>query len=193
MKRQPIHDHPPVYAESAASATFQTVQGWVSRTGQFYGRDEDLARRHGSTVALCRNDPSHGAVENRGYCEVCTALSAEARWEKMEKMRDGVFAGLTPSASFFLFDSDEFFRDASEVWDYAADNDLDELRLVLAKPLYLSIPDAGDFFAGDDMPEEWELPEAAYSIIDEANEKLRALGIQAYEPGKLGYLWKRST
>lgn len=40
------------------AASIQTVRGWVSRTGQFCGDNEELARHLGATHKLCGN-PEH--------------------------------------------------------------------------------------------------------------------------------------
>ena len=45
-----------IMEDSPEAASIQTVTGWVSRTGRFWGNDERMARFDGSTHN--RRDPS---------------------------------------------------------------------------------------------------------------------------------------
>lgn len=177
------HDHPPVYSESAASATIKTVTGWVSRDGYFFGADETGARRAGSSVRICREDPNHGAVPNNGYCKECARIKDEQRWEKAPKVEKS-------EGPFFLFDGDHFFRDIEEVEDYANDHDLDAVRLSVGEPIFLKMPDAGDLFA-DDMPDEMDVPCEAYRIVEVARAAIAALPSVGWEASRVGFLWSK--
>lgn len=44
-----------IMRESAEAASFQTVTGWVSSNGHFYGNDERTARYDGCTHQLCES------------------------------------------------------------------------------------------------------------------------------------------
>lgn len=74
-----------ILASSPEAASIQTVTGWVSRGGRFWGDDEHMARYCGSTHRLCEANPEHGPVENRSYCEACHAEKNETKWQAMPK------------------------------------------------------------------------------------------------------------
>ena len=69
----------PIFPESTEAATFMKVEGWVSRDGRFYGKDERTARWGGATHIYCR-ECGEPCPKNWLVCEACR--------EKKDKEKD---------------------------------------------------------------------------------------------------------
>ena len=122
-----------VMEDSPEAASIQTVTGWVSRTGRFWGNDERMARFDGSTHKRCE---CGAVIEQRSYCRTCSDRKEIERWNAMPEVEwDG-------SAYLYSQVADQYFRDEQEIADYCADSEEpctpDDLRLVICTPNYPS-------------------------------------------------------
>ena len=166
---------------SEEAASIQTVTGWASRDGRFWGNGPDsekVARYHGATHKQC---PTCSApVPLHSYCESCHAKKEKERYNAMERRK---WNGADPLYSQAC---DDFCRDADAIDVLCEDSecDVDDLRLVICKPIYAREIDPADYYA-DDLPEDEGVPKELQKIFDELNQRIRAAGIiLSWRPSK---------
>lgn len=165
---------------SAEAAKFvDTLSGWVSRGGIFFGKDEGAARYHGCTHWECRDC---GAPAPKGWecCDDCKEKRSAARYEKLER------ATWDEQGMLYSEVADRFFSSWDEVADYMEEENEKTmepvvLRLVICEPEYLRQVDE-DYWS-DDLPEDGELSAEVVAALAELNEVLRAEGPVSYRPG----------
>lgn len=151
--------------DSPEAASVQTVTGWVSSTGRFWGQDEHMARYDGSTHRVCKNNPSHGVIERNTYCRQCRDENMDAKFDSMPRREyDG--------SPVVVFDSDDYFFDADSLADWLVSNDIkpEDARLVFCNPNYPSQIDPNEHFT-DDLPEDGEVSgelAAAFEVLNKA-------------------------
>lgn len=154
--------------DSPEAASIQTVTGWVSRTGHFWGNDEHMARYDGSTHRVCKENPDHGVHATNNYCEKCHDERIEAKWAAMPRREyDG--------SPVVVFDSDTYFFDEDSLIDWLRDNDIKpaDARLVFCKPNYPRQIDPYDHFT-DDLPEDGEVSATLAEAFDALNKVIAA-------------------
>lgn len=175
-----------VLPSDAEAATLETnIQGWISRSGKFFGtvsRAEELARWDGATHIPC---PGCGvAVEkHRLYCIDCVMEIKKEKYLAREVIK---WNGVTPLYSqgcdeFILHrdDLDEFISQLSN-----ADRDNAVVQLIPCDPVRLrpieldywddNLPDDSD---GDDLPDDF------LEALDRLNEIAQDT-VASWEPGK---------
>ena len=161
-----------ILLDSPETASYQTVQGWVSRHGLFFGKDEEAARYHGATHVKCKTcgEPTH----KTGYM-TCASCREKAEIERYAKRERKPWDGETMLYSEM---ADEFFYDHDEVEDYCYDNNvlMEDLRLVHCEPEFAEEIDPDEHYEIDD--EEKCLPKE----IEEAFEKLNEIIRNCKEP-----------
>jgi len=150
-------EEPVIMFESPEAASIQTVTGWVSSTGRYFGQDERAARYEGSTHHKC--DCGGIAKRHYIYCKDCQHKRTKEAYEKLPFEQWDEVGALT------LHDGDEFFFSWDDLLSYCEDNDIDPttLDLLICEPNHLSTIDI----------ECDELPEDA-SFEDVANKELIA-------------------
>lgn len=171
-------DKKPVLYESDEAASLQTVTGWVSRTGHFWGKDEHMARYDGSTHRTCSQNPAHGVVETHGWCRMCRDERMDAKFAAMPRRAyDG-----EPVA---VFDGDTYFFDAESIADWLVDNDIEpeDARLVFCKPNMASEIDPYEHFR-DDLPEDGEVSDRLMAAFDALNAAIRDEPPLSWYPGE---------
>ena len=114
-----------VMYESPEAASIQTVTGWVSADGRFWGNNEDVARYSGSTHRLCKNNPDHPAHPTNRWCGVC-------RNERLAAQFAAIPRRIWGGEPITDFDGDRYFFDEEDLRDYILDHDIDlaDLKLV---------------------------------------------------------------
>ena len=158
-----------IMADSPEAASIQTVTGWVSSTGRFWGNDERMARYDGSTHRKCENNPGHPPVANQSYCQKCHEDKQEKRWQDMPK------EAYTPeSFPLQLYDTDRYFFDAEDLIDWLQEHDIkpESVRLTKCKPAYPDEIEPSEHFA-DILPEDGEVPEDVREAFEKLNEVLK--------------------
>ena len=156
-------------AESDEAASIQTVTGWVSRDGHFWGKDERMARYSGSTHKICDKNPEHGVVEQRSWCRQCHNEAMEKRWNEMPK------TAYTPeSFPLHLYDTDRYFFDEVDLMEWLEENKINpvDVRLTKCKPSYPDQIDPDEHFC-DILPEDGEVPEDVREAFEKLNEVLK--------------------
>jgi hypothetical protein len=162
------------------AATLQTVTGWVSRDGRFYGDDERLARWAGSTHVKC--DECDAVMEKLWIkCRKCREKKAHEAYLKFpEKEWDGV----SPLA---LHDTDTYFWDWGDVVSYAEDTNQNpsNLCLVFCTPIKPALLDANEMFC-DQLAEDGEVEDdAILAAIEALNQAIKNAKPFSWYPGKV--------
>lgn len=151
-----------IHYHSDKAASLQTVTGWVSSDGRFYGNDEHLARWAGCTHKTC----PCGKITSKHYtiCETCREAK---RSERYRAMPEG-----DPGGDMVYSDSGQrYFLDVDDAATYAADEgcSIVDLDLVCCDPIYMKGVDP-DYWE-DALPEGEALSDCApKAIIDKLNE-----------------------
>lgn len=166
-----------IMRESDEAASIQTVTGWVSSDGRWYGNDENLARYGGCTHQLC----ACGAVVDRGRIK-CDKCHDKQRWEKYKSLQTKVWDGLE---FLVMWDDDKFFFHDSDLMDYCEEMQMQpqDLQLVFAKPVYGRYLDT-DYFQ-DELYEDGDLPNAITEAMDKFNEVVKAAGPLSWTSGNV--------
>lgn len=153
-----------ILRDSPEAASIQTVTGWVSSTGRFWGNDEDMARYDGATHQKCIQNAEHPIYEINGYCRACWDEKQQAVYEAMpsEPYNDN---------ACMVFGTDRYFSEENDILDYCVDRGINpaELQLVHCEPNYASQIDESDYYS-DDLPEGGELPQVLQDAFDQLNE-----------------------
>lgn len=162
------------------AASIQTVTGWVSRTGRFWGNDERMARYDGCTHKLCEC----GGVAEKSYlrCDKCRAIREREKYEAMPVQEwDG--------QAFLYSDAhDKYFQDLESLADHLSDYDddekytLEDLRLIICKPNYAQQIET-DWWV-DDLPEDGDIPAEMQEALSVFNEVVRRAPPLSWSPGK---------
>ena len=158
-----------IMAESDEAASIQTVTGWVSSDGHFWGKDERMARYSGSTHKICDKNPEHGVIAQRDWCKQCRAEALDKRWQEMPKQ------AYTPDAlPLHLYDTDRYFFDVVDLTEWMEENKINpvDVRLTKCKPSYPGQIDPDEHFV-DILPEDGEVPEDVREAFEKLNEVLK--------------------
>lgn len=163
--------------ESPEAASLQTVTGWVSSNGHFWGKDEHMARYDGSTHRICSKNPGHGKHIKNSWCETCRKETKDAKWLSMPKREyDG--------SPVVVFDSDTYFFDIDDIVNWLEENDIkpEDAQLSFCKPIYPSQIDPNEHFC-DDLPEDCEVSNELQAAFDVLNEVIKAHGPMSWTEG----------
>jgi hypothetical protein len=169
-----------VMEDSPEAASIQTVTGWVSRTGHFYGSGEQgerTARYDGCTHRKCE---CGGVVSrSRVKCEACRDKESSKRFKAMKKVK---WDGKTPLA---LYDSDTYFFDMDDIDQYCEEHETvpGVLRLVICYPVKPRELDANDMFC-DELPEDGDVQDAGVlAAVEALNQAIRKAEAFSWLPG----------
>lgn len=164
---------PIIMFDSPEAASLQTVTGWLSADGRFFGNDENLARYCGATHRRCDAHPEHQIYEVNSYCKECHQQRRQAKFAAMPIKE---WAG----EPLVIFDGDQYFFDEDSLRDYLIESDiaLADLQLCICEPNYPSQIDPADHFC-DDLPEDGEIRDeqlvAAFELLNEMIRKSEPL------------------
>lgn len=168
-----------ILPDSDAAAHYATnIKGWVDRHGRYWGDNENLARRQGSTHVTCAECDHIIPARSWATCETCRKKKKIELYNKKEKQE---WDGSTPLYSDAL---DSYFFDKDELTDYLYDNDcsVESLRLIICEPNYYQALDV-DYFC-DNLPDDQDPPDELLTAISELNETLKLLPVPSWSPGK---------
>lgn len=156
--------------DSPEAASIQSVTGWVSSCGHFWGANEDQARWSGSTHKKCNNNAEHEIFSKHSYCYECHIEKRQAKFESLEIVE---WDGKTP---LNLFYTDFYFFDAEQVYEYCADHGVsaESLQLVLCVPINMGEVEA-DYWC-DAFAEEVLLPPEVEAALSDLNEAIQKYG-----------------
>jgi hypothetical protein len=152
-----------ILPESPEAASVQTVTGWVSRTGRYWGNDERMARYDGSTHRKCECGE---IIKQRSYCKTCNEKRELDKFLAMEKKPwDG-------TAMLYSLLNDEYYNSPELAFDYAEENGLtnEDLQLIICEPNYAKEIDSS--YWSDDLPEDGE-NDVLETAIKELNQAIK--------------------
>lgn len=157
-----------------AAAEKKTVTGWVSRTGIFYGQNEDMARYAGCTHKKC----SCGNIMTKGWtkCDVCRAIKTRERYDALP------FEEWDGKKPLCTYDGDQYFFNESDIDDYCEEHEIEskDLMLVICSPNFPR-QISSEYWA-DALPEEGDIPKELQAKLDELNIFIGTLGPLSYSP-----------
>lgn len=169
-----------IHYHSDKAASLQTVTGWVSSDGRFFGNDEHLARWVGCTHKTC----PCGKITSKHYT-ICNTCQEEKRAERYRVMPEG-----NPGEDMVYSDSGQrYFNDVDDALDYAAEEgcSIADLDLVCCEPVHMKEVDP-EIWA-DDLPEDFSFDDCAPKGIRDKIFELNAMirehkVILSWWPGK---------
>lgn len=161
------------------AASKRSVSGWVSRTGRFFGKNEDQARYDGCTHRPCDCGKVFPKTE---YCRPCQQKKQIEKYDAMPfKEWDG-------ETTLCLFEDETYFHSEEDVEDYIEDHDLKDegIRLVICEPNYPPIVEEDHF--DEVLAEDFCLADVASNLLDqkltELNEVIQNHAPFSWSPGK---------
>ena len=161
------------------AASLQTVTGWVSRNGNFYGKDERLARYDGSTHSLCEC----GKITRGKSWLKCGDCIDKASNERFKNLEFKEWDGKTPLC---IHASDKYFYDTDDIEDYLEENGLnmDDIDLVICEPNYFTEITGEQW--DEILPENsgGEIPKELKNKLKEFNEFISKLPPISWSEGK---------
>ncbi len=163
-----------------AAATLQTVTGWVSAKGHFYGVDERLARYDGSTHRPCSE--CGALIDKNAYCTPCHEKKELQKYEKMPRKKwDG-------EAMLYSDVADKYFYSDEDLQGYLEWNGepASSLRLIICEPVYATEIEIADVYE-DSLPtdDDYRVPRELVDAFEELNTVLREEKIiLSWTPGK---------
>lgn len=170
-----------ILPDDSTAASIQTVTGWVSRLGHFFGsgqQSESMARYDGSTHRKC---DCGEIIDRNGYCRKCAGRRED---EKFAKMEHRPWNGTDALYSQAL---DRYFFDESELDDYCEDQEAtpESLQLIICEPKKAYKIDPMDIYK-DIMPDERDdLPTDIQDAFDELNRAIdESTSVISWFPGK---------
>lgn len=168
--------------DSPEAAKKVTLTGWLSRDNKFFGKDEHLARHSGCSHTLC----DCGKIMEKSWtkCADCRNTSARERFQALK------FEEWDYSTPVFSWDGDEFLFDLEALEEFMEDNEMEEIDLLMAAPVYYCCID-GETVTNGEAHEDWEPSAELESKIKEFNEFIRTLPAHSYTPGKIRTTYKR--
>lgn len=167
-----------ILSTSDEAASIQTVTGWVSRLGRFWGNDERMARYEGCTHGFCEC----GAVVEKSYIR-CNSCQVVLERERYQTRPTQVWDGATP---LYSDAREEYFMDAESLADMLADVEdvptIEDLRLVICEPNHASQIEPDHWC--DDLPEDGDIPSEMAEALKAFNEVVRRQAPLSWSPGK---------
>lgn len=153
-----------MYTDETAASYKTDISGWVNRLGQYWGKDEHMARWSGCTHQLC----ACGDVveKNRTICPKCVRKRDNEKYLAMEEK---------PFDGGFLYSEyvDKYFSSEEDALDYCECEEIDpqDLQLVICEPRYAYQIEPDDYFFDllpEDMTVEDVAPElaAAFAVLN---------------------------
>ncbi len=176
---------PVVMYDSSEAATVQTVTGWVSRTGRFWGNDENMARYDGATHRKCEVDGCESVIDIRCWtkCDACRCAADAERWAALPE------AELLSDGSLIYSDAgDRYFNGWDEVLEHADARDIEDLtslRLQPTEPRFLRSVD--DDYWCDELAEDGEVADVSAEVaaaLDALNAAIQNAGPSCWHPAK---------
>ena len=167
-----------ILPDDPRAAILDTITGWVSRDGRFYGTDERIARYAGSTHARCQDC---GVTCSKTWL-VCPACREKRDIEKHAKRETRPWDGVCMLYSEAL---DEYFSEPGEILERLEEDEIDlspsDLRIVLCEPNYPRALEPADYYC-DELPEDGDVPDEiaeAFAVLAATLEKCGPLSWSA--------------
>ena len=170
-----------VMKDSPEAATLQTVTGWVSRLGHFYGKDESAARWDGCTHVKCS---ACGEPAEKSWT-MCKACRDEKALKAFEALPSSSWDGFGTIYSDAL---GKYYSDIGSIEDDVEEGgSLEPLRLLLCeaiRPRHVDIENLCEDRLPDDG-DNVELPIELMNAVDALNKVIDTMEPTAYVPAKV--------
>jgi len=145
------------------------LSGWVGGNGEFYGKDENMARYCNSTHRKCECGQIHG----KGWtcCEKCREINRNERFEKLQVMEAGTWG-----YPIVTFDGEEYFWDSEAMIEYCVSAGIKPSELRLCSTERATFPEIDDDYFQDVYAEDQDqddLPDAVIDAIVAFNEVMK--------------------
>lgn len=146
-----------IVPDSPESASRKNVEGWVSRKGRFFGENEGAARYDGATHKKCFIEGCENLIPISSYllsCDSCRDIIRNKIYQ------DYPVIDWDEKTPLCLFDDDRYFTSVEEIEEYCYEHELEieDLKLVLCKPIEYPRIDVDSLFEGtlgcDDDPSD---------------------------------------
>ena len=176
-----MKDEKIVLYESDEAATYRTnIEGWVSREGRFWGKDEHMARYTGCTHTKCEC----GAIVARSGPSKCPECRSKAIEEKYHNLPYQEWDGKTPVVTW---DDDKFFYSPDEIEEHCEEHEIDfkDLKLVICEPNHFH--EISPDYWSDVLPEDYEVEDIDNKLaekVQELNEYIKTLKPASWSHGK---------
>lgn len=164
-------DEKTILYDSDEAASYKTgLEGWVNSSGNFWGKNEHMARWSGCTHKKCECGNVHS--KNWICCKNCSEKKATERFKEFEKEK---WNGIDPIC---VYNSDiYFFHGLDELEEYCAAEELKKEDLLLCFCEGLTLPSFDIFELLEDyLCDEhtiYDLPVDAVDAVDALNEALK--------------------
>ena len=166
--------------DSPEAATYLTdIEGWVSRTGLYFGENEGLARYDGCTHQPCKQC-GRPALKPYTVCDECRQQFKIERYRARERKEWNEDCPVYSEALDCFFDSWGEINDVA----YEDGVGIEDLRLLICEPIFAEEIDPRKYYYAH-LPEDSPIP----AEIEEAFERLNAAIRDCetplcWEPGK---------
>jgi hypothetical protein len=167
--------------DSPEAASIQTLTGWVSGPNggyksHYWGEDEHQARWSGCTHIKCEC----GKVREKAYtcCEDCRNKNDRERHLKLPFKE---WDGKEPVTEAF---GDRYFFNLEDLEEYMAENEIEEIDLLICDPVHYSHIDS-EYIVNGEAHEDWEPSGELENKIKELNDYLSTLPPHSWYPGKI--------
>lgn len=170
---------------SPEAASIQTVTGWVSSTGRFFGKDERMARYDGSTHRTCVDCGIPCPQRSYTVCDSCRGKRWIATYNKYPfkawDLEEPVYSHLLDK--YFFTGSDDIEFELEDNYEDEERPKYADLQLVFCEPNRLAELDF-DIWS-DAWPEDGEPSEEFVKRVDEFNKWLATQPPASYSPSKI--------
>lgn len=172
--------------DSPEAATYKTdLKGWVSSTGNYFGKDEHLARYAGCTHLTCEC----GNIMKRGWtkCDECRHKVAVERFNKLP------FREWDNKEPVCTWDGDRYFFSEDDLISYMEDDEdnmMSEIDLLICEPNPWQQIDYDYWSDGFAENDDGELPKELEDKMKEINEIIKKLPPQSWSPGNVRTKYK---
>jgi hypothetical protein len=184
-----------VMYDSPEAATYKTnIEGWVNREGQFWGKDEHMARWSGCTHMVCECGNIYG--KGRVRCDSC---QAKVDTDKFLALPMEDWDGVDPVC---LWSDDKFFFDECSLIDYMGDRVFDAKEMGEDTPVIeivkcesRGLSEVSEDYWCDELPEDGEVPDDIAEALDNLNKVIKESTYKVWWAGKVRInmdpLWQR--
>jgi len=165
--------------DSPDSAKYvKNIEGWVSKNGKFFGKDEHIARWDGCTHVKCS---SCGEYVDKKY-SICEKCAKKRKDDVYLNYKEELFNWDVPLYSDYLdkffFNADEFESTLEDIQIPSDVSIRDFLKLVICSPQYCNEINPYDLYC-DILPEDDDdyIPLEIVKAFDNLNEVIKGCKI----------------
>jgi len=172
-----------IFPDDERAATYRTnIEGWVSRAGKFYGKNENFARYEGSTHNRC-DICMAPAKQPYLLCPMCRDQKQDDKYDKMEVVEwDGKTPVYSLSYDEYFYDMDDIENFIENIGDDGGVIEIKDLQLVLCEETKMTLIDSN--YWNDCFHDDWDgrLPAEVLLAMLDLNLKLHEAHTDTWIP-----------